>query len=103
MSNPEEMAYIFKVLAVPTRVRLLQILKSGSLCVNALARELDVSPAAVSQHLRVLRDSGLVRGRKRGYYVHYELDLSTLHKWRNLAQILLTEPLDKMLGQSNEQ
>ncbi|MGM0425358.1 MAG: ArsR/SmtB family transcription factor [Thermodesulfobacteriota bacterium] len=102
MAEPEEMARVFKVLAVPARVRLLQILKSGSLCVNALAQELEMSPAAVSQHLRVLRDSGLIKGRKHGYYVHYEVEQEALQRWRFLAQSLLSEPLDKVLSQEKE-
>ena len=97
MPNSEELAHMFKVLATPARVRLLQILKNDCLCVNALARELKITPASVSQHLRVLRDSGLVRGRKHGYYVHYEVDLEILHRWKSSAQLLLTAPLDRML------
>ncbi len=102
MANPEELANMFKVLATPARVRLLQVLKNDSLCVNALAQELQISPASVSQHLRVLRDSKLVQGRKRGYYVHYEVDFSTLHKWRAAAQVLLTAPLDRLLEPSDK-
>ncbi|WP_291318793.1 metalloregulator ArsR/SmtB family transcription factor [Desulfonatronospira sp.] len=96
MANSQELADMFKVLATPARVRILQILKNDCLCVNALARELKITPASVSQHLRVLRDSGLVRGRKHGYYVHYEVDLESLHRWKTSAQLFLTAPLDRM-------
>ncbi len=103
MAEAEEIARVFKVLSVPSRVRLLQLIKDGSLCVNALARELDVTSAAVSQHLRVLRDNGLIRGRKHGYYVHYEVDPSVLERWRVLAQALFTPRLDRVLGRQEEE
>ncbi|MBN1844923.1 MAG: winged helix-turn-helix transcriptional regulator, partial [Sedimentisphaerales bacterium] len=60
-----------KVLSVGTRLRIIQLLNGRALCVNALAQRLGVSQSAVSQHLRVLRDAGLVIDEKRGYFVHY--------------------------------
>ena len=78
-----------KVLSVGTRVRILQLLKERVLCVNALAMRLRVTPAAVSQHLRVLRSAGLVTGEKRGYYVHYQLNAKTLRRWRREIDELL--------------
>lgn len=48
------------------------------LCVNALASRLDVTQGAVSQHLRILRDAGLVTAEKRGYFVHYRLTEAAL-------------------------
>jgi DNA-binding transcriptional ArsR family regulator len=91
MSDAEELARVFKVLSVESRVRIVQMLKSKVLCVNALARRLDITPAAVSQHLRVLRDAGIVGAEKRGYFVHYRLNEETLAGWRNLADRFLEE------------
>jgi DNA-binding transcriptional ArsR family regulator len=91
MTKAEELARVFKVLSVENRVRIVQLLKSRTLCVNALAKQLDVSPAAVSQHLRILRDAGIVRAEKRGYFVHYRLDEGTLQGWRDLAESFLSE------------
>ena len=87
--NPMKLAEVFAVLSVGTRVRIVQLLKEHSLCVNALATRLGVTPAAVSQHLRVLRSAGLVTGEKRGYYVHYRLNERTLARWREVTGILL--------------
>lgn len=91
MSDAEELARVFKVLSVESRVRIVQMLKSKVLCVNALARRLDITAAAVSQHLRVLRDAGIVRAEKRGYFVHYRLNEETLAGWRKLADRFLEE------------
>ena len=92
MEDAVKLATIFRVLSVDTRVRIVQLLKEHALCVNALAGRLDVTPAAVSQHLRVLRDANLVIPDKRGYYVHYKINEKTLAAWRRLAdELLLTE------------
>jgi DNA-binding transcriptional ArsR family regulator len=91
MSKAEELARVFKVLSVESRVKIVQLLKSRVLCVNALAKQLAISPAAVSQHLRILRDAGIVTAEKRGYFVHYRLNEETLAGWRNLAGRFLAE------------
>ncbi len=89
MTEPKELARILKVLCVPTRVQIVQLLKGRSLCVGALADRLDVTQGAVSQHLRVMRDAGLVLDDKRGYFVHYRLNEATLAAWREKIDHLL--------------
>ena len=89
MKNSERLARIFKVLSVGTRVRMIELLKHHSLCVNALARALAITPTAVSQHLRVLRDAELVTADKRGYFVHYRVNEETLARWHKAAEGLL--------------
>jgi len=89
----QKLARIFKVLSVPARVRIIQLLKGRALCVGALSARLKITQGAVSQHLRVLRDAGLVVGEKRGYYVHYRLDEKTLDGWKVATERLLrTKP-----------
>lgn len=74
----EELAAVFKVLGDPTRLKLVQFLhdlrEPEAVCVNALAGVLDISQSAVSQHLRVLKNVGIVRGERKGNSVHYALD-----------------------------
>jgi DNA-binding transcriptional ArsR family regulator len=94
MTEAQKLARIFKALAVDTRVRMVQILKSRALCVGALSARLDVTQGAVSQHLRILRDADLVIPEKRGYYVHYRLNQKTLLKWKNA--------IERFLGKENE-
>ncbi len=86
--KPLELARISKALSVETRVRLLRLLKNQSLCVGALASRLGITPGAVSQHLRVLREAGLVVPRKRGYYMHYQVDQKAIDEWlASLAEV----------------
>ena len=87
--SADELARILKVLAVGTRLSIVQVLKGRVLCVGALASQLDVTQGAVSQHLRVMRDAGLVIDEKRGYYVHYRLNEQTLGRWRKRIDELL--------------
>jgi len=89
MAAPQTTARVFRALSVDARVRIVQLLKARPLCVNALAARLEVTPAAVSQHLRVLRDANLVIPDKRGYYVHYRINAKTLTAWKKLADELL--------------
>ena len=90
MDDPRRIARIFKVLSVDTRVQILQLLKERVLCVGALAARLDVSSAAVSQHLRILRNADLVVPEKRGNFVHYRVNTETLEEWRQVADDLLS-------------
>lgn len=89
MTDSEKQARIFKVLSVGTRVRMIDLLKHRSLCVNALARDLEITPAAVSQHLRVLRDADIVTADKQGYFVHYRVNEETLAEWSKTSRSLL--------------
>ena len=89
MTKLEKLARIFKVLSVATRVQMIDLLKRRSLCVNALARALDITSAAVSQHLRVLRDADIVTADKQGYFVHYKVNEETLAEWNETARSLL--------------
>ena len=67
-----------KALADETRFRILNLLLSHDLCVGALAVRLGISKPAVSQHLQILRKTGLVRGEKRGYWTHYTVERDSL-------------------------
>ncbi len=90
MAEIEKVSEIFKALSDPTRLRLVQLLnnckpgvcKGGPLCVNALAHQLGVTQSAVSQHLRILRQAGLVRGERHGNFMHYSLDPNGLDRYR---------------------
>ncbi|HWD92620.1 MAG TPA: metalloregulator ArsR/SmtB family transcription factor [Verrucomicrobiae bacterium] len=66
-------AGIFKVLAHPTRIHVIEILREGELSVGAILEQVKVEPANLSQHLSVLRQSHLVITRKDGNQVLYSL------------------------------
>ena len=73
-----ELINILKALSDETRYQLVNLLLKHDLCVGALATRLNISESAVSQHLKILRDAGIVKGDKRGYYTHYYVDRKVL-------------------------
>jgi DNA-binding transcriptional ArsR family regulator len=104
MDEIEELAETFKALADPTRLRLVRLLGErapgevepdecggGPLCVNALAHRLGITQSSVSQHLRVLRQARLVKGERRGAFVHYSLDQDGASRVKAILQETLGE------------
>jgi DNA-binding transcriptional ArsR family regulator len=91
----QELVRFFKALGDETRLQLVALLAQqepgSAMCVGRLARELGVTASAVSQHLRVLKDLGLVRGERRGYRLHYFLDLERLADYQGLVREQLGE------------
>ncbi len=78
--EPSEM---FKVLGVETRVKIINLLKSkGPLGAKNIAELVGITPAAVSQHLKILRQAGLVRNERKGYWIPYSIDEEALEKCR---------------------
>jgi ArsR family transcriptional regulator len=91
--NIEEQVAVFSALADATRLKLVKLLcqqkESETLCVNALAGLLGVTQSAVSQHLRVLKAIGLVRGERRGYHIHYSINPEAVRRCQNLIAAAL--------------
>ena len=90
----EETARLAGVLSAEARVSILLLLKQRWLCVGALAGRLGISSAAVSQHLRILRDAGLVEPDKRGNFVHYRVSAEKLAECRRVMDALLSVSQD---------
>lgn len=61
------------IICEPTRTQIVRVLTPGPLSVGELASTLGRSKSATSQHLRVLRDAGIVAARRRGRIVMYSL------------------------------
>jgi len=76
----DEILGILKAMADETRLKIINLLLTHDFCVGALAKRLDLSEAAVSQHLQVLRKAGVVKGEKRGYWTHYWVDREVLNQ-----------------------
>lgn len=85
---PSEM---FKVLAVETRVKIIELLKSkGPLGAKNIAELIGITTAAVSQHLKILRQAGLVRSERKGYWIPYSIDEKALGKCRQVLNEVCT-------------
>ncbi|MDI6705656.1 MAG: metalloregulator ArsR/SmtB family transcription factor [Bacillota bacterium] len=85
---------MLKALADKTRFQIVNLLLTHDFCVGALAHRLGVSKAAVSQHLKVLREAGLVNGEKRGYWTHYSVDKNVLMQMADEMRNMANKPVD---------
>lgn len=68
-----DLAELFKIFGDSTRIKIISILLNGKLCVNDIARMVNVSQSAVSHQLRILKDSKLVKYEKIGKEIFYFL------------------------------
>ena len=71
---------VMKALSDPTRREILNMLKPGCLAATEIAAHFEMSGAAVSKHLAILREAELVRTRREGKYIYYELTASVLEE-----------------------
>ncbi len=67
-----------KSISDPTRRTILNLLKKNSLPAGEIAEHFDMSMPAVSKHLNVLKEASLIRDRREGKYIYYELNASVL-------------------------
>jgi DNA-binding transcriptional ArsR family regulator len=89
----------FRALADPSRRRVLETLAAGERSVSELCTLFDTTQPAVSQHLKVLRDAGLVRVRQAGRCRYYALDarpIQHVHDWSAHYQVFWTKKLDAL-------
>lgn len=69
----KEFTRVMKALSDPNRVKILKMLQQKTLCVCEMREALQISQPAVSKHLKVLEDAGLVDFKKDGLWVNYHL------------------------------
>ena len=70
----EALANTFRILGDPTRIRIVDALAQGDLCVHELSDKVGITESAVSHQLRLMRTMRIVRGRREGRCVYYTLD-----------------------------
>ena len=69
-----------KALSDPIRREILNLLKAGPIAAGDIAGKFDVTGAAVSRHLAVLKEADLIRDKRKGKYIFYELNASVLEE-----------------------
>ena len=69
-----------RALADPTRREILNRLKGGRLSAGEITEHFPVTAAAVSRHLSVLKEADLIRDRREGKYIYYEMNASVLEE-----------------------
>ena len=99
MTNASPTVDVFQALADPNRRRLLDLLAARELAVQELAARFEITVQAVSQHLRVLSDAGLVARRKAGRYRYYRArpeGLAEVRDWLAHHEALWQGNLDRL-------
>ena len=69
-----------KALADPTRREILNLLKKGKLSAGEITDHFDITAAAISRHLSVLKEADLISDTREGKYIFYELNASVLEE-----------------------
>lgn len=69
-----------KALSDPIRREILNLLKSGRMSAGEICDHFDVTGASVSRHLSVLKEADLVRDRREGQFIYYEINTSVLEE-----------------------
>ena len=69
-----------KALSDPIRREILNLLKAGPMSAGDISARFDVTGAAVSRHLSVLKDADLIRDKRDGKFIYYELNASVLEE-----------------------
>ncbi len=89
-------------IADPTRRRLLELVRDREVAAGELAKQFAVSRPAVSRHLRVLRESGLVRERREGRLRLYRADPAPLEELRGWLEAYWSERLGALQAAAEE-
>ncbi|HEY8831080.1 MAG TPA: metalloregulator ArsR/SmtB family transcription factor [Gemmatimonadaceae bacterium] len=91
----ERAVELFHALSDQTRLEIIELLRKGERCVCELTDTLDAAQSRLSFHLRVLKDAGIVRDRKDGRWVHYELDPKAFEEMESLVSGMKPHALNR--------
>lgn len=87
-------ANMFKALAEPTRLKIVDMLSCGELCACVIQQKFDITQPTLSHHMKVLCESGLAVPRREGKWTHYSLDNERLSKLRAFVDMLTVTQKD---------
>jgi ArsR family transcriptional regulator len=94
-NRTERAIELFHALSDETRLEIIELLRKGERCVCELTDTLDAAQSRLSFHLRVLKDAGIVRDRKDGRWVHYELDPEAFDEAESLVSAMKPSALSR--------
>ena len=89
---------IFKALCDEKRLSILELLKGGEKCACVLMEELNIAQSALSYHMKILCESGIVTSRQEGKWTHYTISKSG----KEYAIKRLTDPPESEVGKTRK-
>lgn len=84
---------VFKAIGDETRIKILVLLSKKNICAKGIAKHLQISEAAVSQHIKILKEVNLIVGYKRGYHIIYDLNKKALEEAIEFINVLITDDI----------
>ncbi|MDN9294144.1 winged helix-turn-helix domain-containing protein [Clostridioides difficile] len=90
----ENLVKIFKALSDETRLNILILVSKRNICQKGISKYLGISDSAVSQHIKILKDVGIITGYKEGYYVLYHINKESFN--------ICVDFINSMLSNSSE-
>jgi len=88
---PTDIVYLFKALADENRIRILNLLKNGKLCVCDIEAVLGIKQSNTSRHLNKLKMAGIIVSEKKSQWVYYRLNDTIFLKFPFLSMIISDE------------
>jgi DNA-binding transcriptional ArsR family regulator len=86
---------VFKALAHPTRLQIINLLKDEPLCVCEILPQLESEQSNTSQHLTVLKNQGIVESKKEGSKVIYSIKSPEIYEMINIAEKIILQQIDE--------
>ena len=78
--NAKKTAAVFKAFCDENRIMILQLLQGGEKCACKLLTEMNITQPTLSHHMKILCESGIVKGRKEGKWMHYSISRDGIEK-----------------------
>ncbi|MFW6273079.1 MAG: ArsR/SmtB family transcription factor [bacterium] len=89
LKKAKETIRVLRAMADFNRLKIITLLSKRPMCVHAIVHHLNISQPAVSKHLKLLTDAGLLVSEKKGMYVHYSLKRDRLlYHFKNIEKII---------------
>ncbi len=98
MKAMEEVVGAFQALGQETRFKILKVLSTNSFCVCELEEILGITQPAISHHLAILRDAGLVDDSREGQWVFYKANVERIEECWHALEGILDSPIDDLAG-----
>lgn len=99
----QELSLFFKALSEEPRCQIIQLLFEQEMCVCELMEFLQMSQPAVSHHLRILKEAGLVKDRRDGKWIYYSLEQDKLERFNSVYTHAIGLPLQNFIKQRPKQ
>ena len=91
MDNYAQYAKVFKALGDSKRVMIVDMLSCGELCACKILEKFKISQSTLSHHMKLLCDSGIVKGRSEGKWTYYSLDEGAISRTKQFLNAITSD------------